>query len=212
MARPWRNWVHGMGNTFGTWLPGDERGWRSWRHRDHCDGDYKNPPPPGAHESRLRRSRTLMKRPPVFLTWEERVVAARAMGERLIDLDVELIDLCVSKVHFHLVARFSPVESSANALALLYEKVGLVAENMLGDGRDPLPRHMIGLAKKHATFTLREAEFIHDGGVWAKKCKVVPIENREHQVRAVRYLREHVDQGAAVLSIIAPEMVARLAT
>ena len=42
----WNNWYHVNGNTYGTWLPGDPRGWRERGHKKHVAGDYKNPPPP----------------------------------------------------------------------------------------------------------------------------------------------------------------------
>jgi hypothetical protein len=210
--RAWNNWYHAMGNTFGTWLPGDDRGWRSWRHREHCEGDYKHPPTAaaGEHEERLRRSLALMKRHAVMLNPKQRAIAAQAMGEKLRELDVEVIELCVTAMHFHILARYAPLESRAMAMARLYEKVGLVKGNMLEDGRDPLPRHVVGLAKKHASFALREAGHIFEGGVWAKKCKVVPVEDREHQVRAANYVREHFEEGGAVLSIVAPELVVRV--
>src|SRR3954468_9029001 len=41
---PWNNWYHCMGNTYGTWLPGDPRGFRTRLHREHVEGDYRNPP------------------------------------------------------------------------------------------------------------------------------------------------------------------------
>ena len=62
---PWRGWYHMMASTRGSWLPGDPRGWRSRHGRERCDGDYKHPPPPGAHAARLARSRALLKNPPV---------------------------------------------------------------------------------------------------------------------------------------------------
>jgi hypothetical protein len=208
--RAWNNWYHAMGNTFGTWPPGDDRGWRSWRHREHCEGDYKNPPPREQHGQRLRRSLALMKRPAVHLRLQHRVIAARALGEKLRELDAEVIDLCVTKAHYHILARFAAMDLGPQALAQLYERLRLVAGNMLDDGRDPLPRHVVGLAKKHASFKLREASGIFDGGIWARKCKIMPIEDRRHQLNASHYIRGHVDEGGAVLSVIAPELVARL--
>ena len=53
----WNGWYHVNGNTYGTWLPGDERGWRSRHHKVHVNGDYKNPPPPGAHDAHLEIGR-----------------------------------------------------------------------------------------------------------------------------------------------------------
>jgi hypothetical protein len=33
-----------MGHTYGTWLPGDPKGFRTRHHREHIEGDYKKPP------------------------------------------------------------------------------------------------------------------------------------------------------------------------
>jgi hypothetical protein len=41
----YQGWYHCMGNTFSTWPPGDDRGWRSYKHREHCEGDYKKAAP-----------------------------------------------------------------------------------------------------------------------------------------------------------------------
>ena len=59
MHRAWNNWFHCTGGTKGTWLRGDPRGWRARHHREHCEGDYKNPPPPGAHRELYELSKRL---------------------------------------------------------------------------------------------------------------------------------------------------------
>ena len=69
--QPWNNWYHCMGNTHGTWLPGDPRGFRTRHHKEHVEGDYKNPPVEN-YEQRLRKSKELMKRDPVYLTVTQR--------------------------------------------------------------------------------------------------------------------------------------------
>ncbi len=61
MSDPWRNWYHCMANTYGTWLPGDPRGWRSRHHREHVVGDYRNPPK-RSYANLHRKARSLMKR------------------------------------------------------------------------------------------------------------------------------------------------------
>jgi hypothetical protein len=43
-------WRHVVISTRNTWLPGDERGWRSRDHKKHSSGDYKKPPPKKEHE------------------------------------------------------------------------------------------------------------------------------------------------------------------
>lgn len=59
-STPWCDWYHIMGSTFGTWLPGDPKGFRTRHHREHVEGDYKNPPPKGTHDARWKRSKELM--------------------------------------------------------------------------------------------------------------------------------------------------------
>src|SRR4051812_22286516 len=56
----WNDWLHVSGSTYGTWLRGDPRGWRSRRHREHCEGDYKNPPPKGEFDEEFERSKELL--------------------------------------------------------------------------------------------------------------------------------------------------------
>lgn len=65
---PWRDWYHVNGNTYGTWLRGSELGFRSRHHRDHVEGDYRHPPPPGWHDGLRAHVRANMKRPPVTLS------------------------------------------------------------------------------------------------------------------------------------------------
>lgn len=231
----YHGWYHVMGNTRGTWPPGDERGWRSYKHREHCDGDYKNPPPPDPRNAKkLQRATALMKHPPVHLNVAERAIVCIAMAEKMRTLGAEVIDLCMNDVHFHGLVRFDGVgewisvdeaESRGIAIPRLYGAArevvrvengvtlvrvvpGMTAANMLEDGRDPLPRHVVGVAKKHASFSLREAGHGRDGGAFATRCKVKPIEDLDHKIRVEKYIVDHHEQGAAVLSMIAVELTA----
>ena len=61
-------WYHVNGNTYGTWLHGDRRGWRSRHGRDHPVGDYKTPPPAGMYDRLEEYSRRIRKAEPVLLT------------------------------------------------------------------------------------------------------------------------------------------------
>jgi hypothetical protein len=67
-TRPWNDWYHCMGSTYGTWLPGDARGFRTRHHREHIEGDYRNPPPKGMYEARHQQSKDVMQRDVVYLT------------------------------------------------------------------------------------------------------------------------------------------------
>lgn len=193
-----------MGSTKGAWLRGDPRGWRSRHHREHVQGDYKHPPPPGAHDVLLKQSRRLMQRPPGLLTWPQRVVACMALAEKLTELGAEVIEASVTRMHMHVLVRFTPLgmtwrehlQSPGMAVP------GLCAANSLQDGRDPIPRHCIGIAKKHASHRLREEKLGVAGGIWAVRSKVLPIESRKHQVHVARYIREHHEEGGAILSML----------
>ena len=58
--------------TYGTWLPGDFKGFRTRHHREHVEEDYKSAPPAGLYYGLHRQSRELMKRDPVHLAVEQR--------------------------------------------------------------------------------------------------------------------------------------------
>jgi len=168
LEMPWRDWYHCNGNTHGTWLPGDPRGFRERGHRRHVNGDYKNPPPPGAHADRLDRSRRLMKKQAVYLDALQRRVAARALVEKLTGDGVEVIALALDDHHVHLLAKF----------------------------RDHRPKHWIGRAKMHASMLLRDVGL--PGKVWASGCRTLPIRDRGHQVNTFDYIVKHRRHDAVV--------------
>src|SRR5204863_2555359 len=181
---------------------------------------YKHPPPAGKYGNKLKSAVSLMRRPPVLLTPDERRIVCVSMAEKLNELGAEVIDLCMTEMHFHGLARFDGVgewvdedeaQSRGMAIPRLYNVremmrvengktlvrvvPGMTPQNVLQDGRDPLPRHVIGIAKKHASHELRNAGFKHEGGVFATRCKVKPIEDRDHKARVEEYVVEHKDEG-----------------
>ena len=164
----WNGWYHVDGHTYGTWLPGDPRGWRSRWHREHVEGDYKHPPPKGQGASLHRRSKELLKRPSVHLTRRQRRVALEGKVSKLLEQGVEVIAVSVDAVHYHVLARFAS-----------------------DDVRGP-----IGRAKKNASFLLRKCGL--PGTVWAKKCRALPVRDRAHQVNAFNYILGHAEEGACV--------------
>jgi len=197
MSGAWNDWYHCMGNTYGTWPPGDPRGFRARHHREHIDGDYKSPPPQGMYDERLQKSRGAMRRSPVVLSPQLRRLVCAAMGEKLLVLKVELVELCVTAVHFHLLARFSPLVNSEDPGMAM---PGLSSANMLQDGRDPRPRHYVGLAKKHASHIVRQKRVGVEGGLWAARSLERPVMDRSHQLVVVRYIRAHEEHGGVVWS------------
>jgi hypothetical protein len=65
----------------------------------------------------------------------------------------------------------------------------------LGEGDARLP---LGHAKLHAYHVVREQGWT--GKLWAKRCKVVRIRDREHQQNVYRYILDHRREGAWVWS------------
>jgi len=199
---PWRNWFHCGGSTYGTWLRGDPRGWRSRHHREHVEGDYKNPPPPGEYDELHERSRHLMKRNEVFLNREHRMIACREMGQSLLRHGVELVDLCVSAAHYHILARFTRVgeeRSPGIRIPGLPEGKNIDTYEIL----KRIARQYVGIAKKDSARALSDAGLLAPGGVWTVRGSIKPIEERQHQLRVARYIRDHACHGAAVWSRIA---------
>ena len=168
MPLPWNNWYHCMGNTYGTWLPGDHRGFRTRHHREHIPYDYKRPPPPGRYERRYNKSKELMTRPPVYLTPTQRQAALDELLKSFEKRHIQVITLSVDRIHFHLLARFP----------------------------DHNPRHHIGVAKKESSHYLKADGQGATGGVWGTRTQCIPIKDRAHQVKAYEYILAHSKHGA----------------
>jgi hypothetical protein len=197
---PWNNWYHVTGNTYGTWLPGDPRGWRARHHREHVDGDYKNPPPPGAHAQRHDHAKRIMRRQRIILTPPQRRVACLEIADTLRFHAVEVIDVCVTPKHYHILARFQPLPGRS-----LPQRVPILgARNDAPISPIRTPRHLVGIAKKQSSKKLTREGLAPAGGVWAVRCKPKPIKDRQHQLRVAGYIKEHLKEGAAVWSLLRP--------
>ena len=166
----WNNWYHCTAHAYGTWLRGDARGWRARHHREHVDGDYKNPPPKGKYDNLYEYSKSLMKRDPVKIANDRRWFVLLAIVHRLLNLGIEVIVASLDGTHLHVLARFP----------------------------DHNPRHWMGLAKKHASFECRAKFADYTGGLWAKRGHPEPIADREHEVNATGYIVDHGKRGALV--------------
>jgi hypothetical protein len=170
---PWRDWYHVMGNTYGTWLPGDPRGFRTRWHRIHVEGDYRNPPPQGKYDALHEQSKELLARPPVYLSVEQRQAALGEFLKSFHKWQIHVVTIAVGRVHFHLLAQFPQHD----------------------------PRHFVGLAKKESSAYMRRDGLAPEGGLWATKCECVPIERESHWDFVFGYVLDHRKQGAAVWSI-----------
>jgi hypothetical protein len=162
-------WFHRIAHTCAAWLDGDPRGFRTRHHREHVEGDYNNPPPKGRYDSQYDRSKRRMKPPPVVIPTDLRAVVGTAVVERMTQSGSQLLCLSCGGQHVHLLAKMPGGE---------------------------VPREWVGRAKMHATFVVRRHGWA--GGLWAVRCKVVPVRDRPHQLNVFRYILNRAREGAWV--------------
>jgi hypothetical protein len=161
-------WFHVILTTYGAWLPGDARGFRTRDHRDHVDGDYKRPPEAGVYERFHDKNRASQKYPLVSFTPIQRNFVMQAIHERLALFGDPVAIVAVNARHAHLLLKLPPAET----------------------------RHRVGMIKRHVTFSLRKLQW--SGPVWAGGAKFVPIRDRQHQLNAYQYIADHIEEGGAV--------------
>ncbi|MEM0983301.1 MAG: transposase [Planctomycetota bacterium] len=170
MGAAWDHWYHVTGCTYGAWLRGDPRGFRTRHHREHVEGDYRNRPPEGEYAELLEQSKRLMKREPVVLTMEMRQVALDAMVEAFSVHQCSVAAIAVGAQHYHILAQFQRVSA----------------------------RKVVGIAKKRAARALSESGLVAKGGVWAVRSRALPIRDRDHARNARGYIARHIEQRCAV--------------
>lgn len=161
-------WFHVTVGTYGNWLYGDARGFRTRHHREHVEGDYKSPPPPERYAERRRRSRESLKAPPVTLAPSWRPIVGRALVERFQGLGGFVLCAAMSGRHGHLLVKLP----------------GAVG------------REWAGQAKRHAWFVARDAGWT--GKLWGIRSRALPVKDRPHQVNAYHYILAHEEEGAWV--------------
>ncbi len=165
---PNRRWYHCVLTTYGAWLPGDPRGFRTRHHREHVEGDYKHPPPPGTYDARHQRSEQLQRFPAVTLATAERALLGRECVRQCQTGGIEVIALAVAGQHVHLQFQCDPQQVIAT----------------------------LGKLKRAMWYARRQAG--NESRLWGRGRKIVPIRSREHQERVFRYILAHRREGAWV--------------
>ncbi|HKA08694.1 MAG TPA: hypothetical protein VKD71_15650 [Gemmataceae bacterium] len=169
MAHDAREWFHITSHTYGSWLHGDPRSFRTRHHREHIVGDYKDPPAVGMYADKLARSHRLMKQEPVTLAPHWQPIIGAAVRDKLLLLGAQVLAVSMGTTHAHLLAKMAP---------------------------PPIPRSWIGLAKKHSNFIAKDHGWL--GKLWAVRSKAIPIKDRQHQLSTFYYILDHVNEGAWV--------------
>lgn len=192
----WNGWYHINGNTYGTWVRGDPRGWRARHHREHVDGDYKTPPEPDAHARELAQSKKSMDAP-VLLSAEARRIACDELVASLIHQKAEVIACAVDDHHYHILARFRLPSDFDRATQKPMGSNPWASSRTRNQPIYAYIRHVVGLAKSRAARDVSSKKLVEAGGVWSKRSKVTPIADRAHQLKVVRYIADHRERGAA---------------
>jgi hypothetical protein len=161
-------WFHVVLTFHGNWLPGDPRGFRTRKHRDHIEGDYKNPPEPGTYDALFQMSKENLDQEPVLLAMEQRILIGKAMLQRFEELGGLVGAIAVAGSHVHLLAKY-PMDCY---------------------------RVWTGLVKKHAWFVLKAQG--HTSKLWGKRGKELQIRNQSHFENARKYIADHEKEGAWV--------------
>ncbi len=181
-------WRHCLSSTYGTWLPGDPRGFRTRGHREHVEGDYKSPPKQD-YSMRHEAATDRLKQPPVALSPEAQEAAVRGIVHALVQVhELEILAVAVGSMHMHLLGRFPAGQKPTPS------RRGLPLKQ-----RDPV-RYYIGIAKERSAKALNAQGLVASGKVWARKGKIVRVADRSHQLNVFRYILNHAREGAAVWS------------
>jgi hypothetical protein len=112
-----------------------------------------------------------MTRDPVYLEPPQRRIAVDAFVESLVKRGIAVRIGAIDRIHFHILAAFA----------------------------DHNPRHWIGIAKKESSHALKVAGIGVEGGIWAVRCKCLPISGAAHADRAFGYIHDHEAKGAAIV-------------
>lgn len=167
MPRPGLRWWHVMIGTYCAWLPGDNRGFRSKKHKIHSSGDYKNPPPPDEHTG-LRRYHEERHPEHVKVPRELRQLVADKVAEVLRDLGYRVLIVSVSGKHAHILAEL-PLEL-------------------------PEFNRIIGVCKNKSSRAIKKE---CPGRVWARGDTHKLVKDQVHRKNVYKYLRDDQGPGAA---------------
>ena len=170
MPSPGKRWYHATFSTRNSWLPGDPRGFRSKNHRIHSSGDHRNPPPKGEHEGLHAHAKSISGEA-IVLDQAQREIAGKAVRKTLKKHGHKLLAIAVGGMHVHMLVELP---------------------ESLQDAKDA-----IGFAKVSASMKLSDSL---PGKVWARGGNPKPIRDEEHHRNTFKYILDHRDEGAWVLT------------
>src|SRR5262245_35852201 len=151
-------WRHVVINTKNTWLHGDERGFRSRKHRIHSSGDYKHRPPPDEHQG-MRKYHEQRSGDEVHIPIELRATIGGAILGYLLSMKARVIAVAVGKVHTHVIVEMG------DDLSLVKRVIGHVKRKSSRAVKSKLP-----------------------GAVWSEGGTFEPVDDRRHLEKSHDYV------------------------
>jgi hypothetical protein len=160
--------------TYGTWLPGDERGYRTWRGRSYVappkryaqpgESTYEAPD----HTALLQTAKAISGEP-VYLSRQQIEIALAAMISEIDEIPIVPAILSIGDSHVHWLCYFGPLK-----IRSLVERVKAAASREL---------NFRGFQGKRP---------------WTKGCNMRSKSTRHECRNAYKYIRKHVNQGGLI--------------
>jgi hypothetical protein len=160
--------------TYGTWLPGDERGYRTWRGERYV-APPKRYSKPGEHTYRaqdhvaVREIAEAISEEPVYLTHDQVEIALLAMVAEIDEIPVMPAIMSIGDWHVHWLCYFGPLEI----------------------------RPVVERVKAASTRELNRRGF-QGKRPWTKGCNMRSKHTRQECRNAYKYVRNHHDQGCRI--------------
>jgi hypothetical protein len=160
--------------TYGTWLPGDERGYRTWRGRQYVPPPkrYANPGEP-TYQARehvaVRELAESIAEAPVYLSRNQIEIALATMVEEISEVPIVPAIMSVGDWHVHWLCYFGPL------------KIRPVVERIKAAATRDLNAH--GFEGKRP---------------WTKGCNMRSKATRQECRNAYKYVRDHRNQGCLI--------------
>jgi hypothetical protein len=169
MAKPWLvTW-----STYGAWLPGDPRGFQTWRAREYVPppARYAKPGEPTYNPNDYRETWEMAKElcpHAVYLTRAEQEIVLASLVDEINQLPLAPVILSVGTWHNHLIAEFGSL--------LIRPTVGRLKARATRDIPNPGNRKRI----------------------WADGCHMKSLPTDDALQQAFAYVRRHKDEGALI--------------
>jgi REP element-mobilizing transposase RayT len=170
MPRVGKQWQHVVINARCSWLHGDQRGFRSRRHRIHSSGDYKDPPPDGEHEG-LWAFHVGRSGKGIHFILEARITIIAMFVLKMRSLGYRIIACSVGKEHLHCLVELSRSYKES--------------------------RRAVGKCKQRASHAVRK---LLPGNIWSEGGQFKKIKDLGHFHNSYGYIREKQEAGTVVWS------------